>query len=77
VFWAPHPSLLNSPFTEDDKVFYVLKGHWMDVVLGVFCTINEALELPALIFAAASGSAFSQVWLRLLLFSNCVINLIL
>ncbi|KAG1827253.1 uncharacterized protein BJ212DRAFT_1256361 [Suillus subaureus] len=54
VLDAPHPfdlppSLMSSPFTEDDKPCRVLIGSiWMDVVLGVFCAIDEPLELPAL-----------------------------
>ncbi|KAG1782540.1 hypothetical protein EV702DRAFT_387062 [Suillus placidus] len=51
---APHPfdlppSLMNSPFTEDDRPCRVLIGSiWMDVVLGAFCAMDEPLELPAL-----------------------------
>lgn len=51
---APHPfdlppSLMNSPFTDDDKPCRVLVGSiWIDVVLGVFCAMDELLKLPAL-----------------------------
>ncbi|KAG1753463.1 hypothetical protein EDB19DRAFT_1903124 [Suillus lakei] len=54
VLDAPHPfdlppSLMNSPFTEDDRPCRVLIGSiWMDVVLGAFCAIDEPLKLPAL-----------------------------
>lgn len=53
VLDAPHqfylpPSLMNSPFTEDDRPCSVLIGSiWMDVVLCAFCAIDEPLELPA------------------------------
>lgn len=51
---APHrfdlpPSLMNSPFTDDDRPCRVLIGSiWIDVVLGAFSPVDELLKLPAL-----------------------------
>ncbi|KAG0707722.1 hypothetical protein DFH29DRAFT_594927 [Suillus ampliporus] len=65
---APHPfdlppSLMNSPFTEDDKPCRVLIGSiWMDVVLGAFCAMDEPLKLPALTLKSLLEALMTMIY---------------
>ncbi|KAG2034905.1 hypothetical protein BDR03DRAFT_900655 [Suillus americanus] len=68
VLDAPHPfdlppSLMNSPFTEDDRPCRVLIGSiWTDVVLGAFCAIDEPLELPALTLKSLLEALMAMIY---------------
>ncbi|KAG1891051.1 hypothetical protein F4604DRAFT_1566337 [Suillus subluteus] len=68
VLDAPHPfdlppSLMNSPFTEDDRPCRVLIGSiWMDIVLGAFCAIDEPLELPALTLKSLLEALMAMIY---------------
>ncbi|KAG1772712.1 hypothetical protein EDD22DRAFT_947279 [Suillus occidentalis] len=68
VLDAPHPfdlppSLMNSPFTEDDRPCRVLIGSiWMDVVLCAFCAIDEPLELPALTLKSLLEALMAMIY---------------
>ncbi|KAG2078289.1 hypothetical protein BDR04DRAFT_1131999 [Suillus decipiens] len=68
VLDAPHPfnlppSLMNSPFTEDDKPCRVLIGSiWIDVVLDTFCAIDEPLELPALTLKSLLEALMAMIY---------------
>ncbi|KAG1756739.1 uncharacterized protein EDB91DRAFT_1332497 [Suillus paluster] len=65
---APHPfdlppSLMNSPFTEDDKPCRVLIGSiWMDVVLGAFCAMDEPLKLPPLTLKSLLEALMAMIY---------------
>jgi hypothetical protein len=68
VLDAPHPfdlppSLMNSPFTEDDRPCRVLIGSiWMDVVLSAFCAIDEPLKLPALTLKSLLEALMAMIY---------------
>ncbi|KAG2054622.1 hypothetical protein BDR06DRAFT_982221 [Suillus hirtellus] len=68
VLDAPHPfnlppSLMNSPFTEDDRPCRVLIGSiWIDAVLGAFCAIDEPLELPALTLKSLLEALMAMIY---------------
>ncbi|KAG1803828.1 uncharacterized protein HD556DRAFT_1226659 [Suillus plorans] len=68
VLDAPHPfnlppSLMNSPFTEDDRPCRVLIGSiWMDAVLGAFCAIDQPLELPALTLKSLLEALMAMIY---------------
>lgn len=68
VLDAPHPfdlppSLMNSPFTEDDRPCRVLIGSiWMDVVLCAFCATDEPLELPALTLKSLLEALMAMIY---------------
>ncbi|KAG1878063.1 hypothetical protein DFJ58DRAFT_648717 [Suillus subalutaceus] len=68
VLDAPHPfdlppSLMNSPFTEDDRPCRVLIGSiWVDIVLGAFCAIDEPLELPALTLKSLLEALMAMIY---------------
>ncbi|OAX44683.1 hypothetical protein K503DRAFT_196614 [Rhizopogon vinicolor AM-OR11-026] len=65
---APHPfdlppSLMNSPFSDDDRPCRVLIGSiWIDVVLGAFCAVDELLELPALTLKSLLEALMAMIY---------------
>ncbi|OJA10550.1 hypothetical protein AZE42_03139 [Rhizopogon vesiculosus] len=65
---APHPfdlppSLMNSPFADDDKPCRVLIGSiWIDIVLGAFCAVDELLELPALTLKSLLEALMAMIY---------------